>query len=117
MVSDFSLVWSQPGSIAPGTDLSATATFAPSLLGDRFVDWSPTASSGTLCPSPGPRLKGRGLDGVVGVTPGSLDFGLVGCGRGAGLTRTFSILNVSKAAFHFDAVLANRQASLITLSP
>jgi alpha-tubulin suppressor-like RCC1 family protein len=119
-VTDFAFSWEVGTSsvtLAPSDRASATASFTPSAVGDRGTDWSFAAASGVLCPSAGPHLRARGVSGVVGVTPGSMDFGSIACGSGGGVSRSFSILNVSKQPFHFQASLAKGFDSLFAVVP
>jgi alpha-tubulin suppressor-like RCC1 family protein len=119
-VDDFTSSWLAPlerVSLGPRDQVAMRATFTPLSPGVHLGTWNPTAATGNLCPSAGPRFRGRGVDGVVGVTPGSLDFGMVDCGAGAGLTRTFAMLNTSKNPFSFRAVMVRGVESRFTVSP
>lgn len=120
VLGDFGVRWllaTNSATVAVGADVLATATFTPFAIGPRSADWAPSATSGRLCGGNGPLLKGRGVDGLVGITPGSLDFGMVPCSTGGGSTRTFSIINAGKAPFNFTATLGLGDGSLFTVTP
>lgn len=100
--------------VAPGDEAIATVAFKPTSAGSRVETFAAT-SKDPLCPGWTPKLHGRGVDGVVGVTPGSVDFGLVDCGTGGGMVRLVSILNTSKNPINYAASLSKGQDSIFAL--
>jgi alpha-tubulin suppressor-like RCC1 family protein len=61
-------------------------------------------------------LKGQGTSGVVGVSPATLDFGLVDCGT-RGTLQIFGIVNSGNASFNWTAALGNTTNPNFTISP
>jgi hypothetical protein len=99
----FSVV-SGPTLLAPGASGSFQLKFAPDQLGD-VTGSLPLATTGPLCGAPELKLHGKGTNGKALVSPGALDFGLVGCGTSA-KSQSVTVENTGDGVFEADAALA-----------
>jgi alpha-tubulin suppressor-like RCC1 family protein len=61
-------------------------------------------------------MSGKGTGGVVGISPGQLDFLKVNCGAKAN-TQVFTILNSGNATFNWTAALGKGASSAFDISP
>ena len=98
----FSVEWTKSGPLAPGATRTGRARFKPAALGATSSVWSATAGVG-LCEVPTMLALGRGVDGVVGVTPGALDFGDLDCATSR--TESVFVSNVSATPFEVTVAL------------
>lgn len=119
--SQFGLAWTgAPGAVqlAPGADVPGlTARFRPTTTTASATS-AKLSFSGATCGAviEAIPLEGRGANGVVGVSPGSLDFGQVNCGATAA-AQTFTVSNTGNASVTWSAALRLAARSPFTLSP
>lgn len=100
--------------IPPGESATASISFDPTRLG--FFTQVLTVRLDNPCGElPTIKLKGIGSDGVVGITPGVADFGLVGCGTIPQGSVKVSVFNVSKQPFQVSSSVTG--SSLFQVSP
>ena len=109
--TDFAIAWTgspvgvdvKPGATVAG----AVARFKPSSLMPQNTT-SPITVNGAVCGQSvaGVPMKGTGTGGVVAVSPGTLDFGLVDCGGRADF-QFVGITNTGNAPFTWMASLGN----------
>ncbi len=90
-----------PGATIPG----AAARFRPSKLTQQTTA-APMKVKGAVCGASATTvpMSGKGTGGVVGISPGLLDFGRVNCG-GRGSVRSIIISNLGNQAFDWTAAL------------
>lgn len=116
---DFAATWTgapAAGSVAPDTALAgATIHFNPTST-NVVTDTAKITILGPVCGvPPAPiSIKGEGTNGVAGVSPGTLDFGLVNCGA-TGAAQSVTLLNAGNGAFTFTAALG--QGAPYVVSP
>ncbi len=117
----FSIAWTgapagveiKPG----GTAAGLLARFIPTTTVPSSSQ-SQMTTAGVVCGTSAKQiaLTGQGTNGVVGVTPASLDFGNVDCGSQAGV-KTITVSNTGNGAFKFDATLDVAGTKYYTVSP
>jgi hypothetical protein len=91
--------------IAPGQSAPVKVTFKPARTGP-YVS-RPTISASNHCGEPpAVALAGTGSDGVVGISPGVVDLGFLGCGTKPSATRKLTVFNASKQPFDVEGTLA-----------
>ena len=91
--------------LPPGANGDVALQFTPTVAGDANAT-VPLIVAGPVCGAQGPlSLHGKGTKGIVLASPGSLDFGLVDCGEGAG-SKSVLVKNVGDLAFSLNASLA-----------
>ncbi len=119
--ADFTASWTgapMAGAVAPGAALDgAKLSFTPTAIKGKPSSTTLTVT-GAQCGTP-PNdivLSGEGTNGVVGVSPGKLDFGLVDCGK-QGPAQSAIILNTGNAPITFKASLALDASSPYAVSP
>lgn len=119
--TDFKLDWTgAPAEVklAPGASVAgAAARFRPSRLVQQNTS-APITVRGAVCgqSAKAVTMTGKGTGGVVGISPGQLDFGKVNCGGKAGF-QVFTVLNSGTAPFNWTASLAAGAGSYFDLSP
>jgi hypothetical protein len=119
--SQFSIEWtSSPAAVElkPGaTVVGLLARFKPATTVPSSSQAQIT-TTGVVCGTSAKQiaLTGQGTNGVVGVTPASLDFGSVDCGSQAG-GKTVTVSNTGNGAFKFDATLDAAGAQYYAVSP
>ncbi len=117
----FSIAWTgSPVAVelAPGaTAAGLLARFKPSTTVPSSSQ-SPITTTGVLCGTSAKQvaLTGQGTNGVVGVTPASLDFGQVDCGS-QGSAKTIKVSNTGNGSFTFDATLDTAGAKYYSVTP
>jgi alpha-tubulin suppressor-like RCC1 family protein len=85
--------------IDPGKTASIAFTFTASKSAPYMS--MPAISADNYCGDPPTiTLKGIGSDGVVGVSPGTIDLGLLACGTKPTATKKLTVINASKQPFH-----------------
>jgi alpha-tubulin suppressor-like RCC1 family protein len=116
---DFDAAWAGSPNAAmldPETDLQgAVARFKPAsnkAQNGKISLQVKGAVCGELAEIP---VKGVGTNGVAGVSPGTINYGLVDCGTQA-VAQQLSVLNSGNAPFNFTATLGKGQASPYQLS-
>jgi hypothetical protein len=105
-------------SVAPGASVPMLgATFSPTASGMASAT-SSVQVAGAVCGSSisSIPLTGNGTIGVVGVSPGTLDFQKVNCGATA-MPQTLKISNTGGAALTFTAALLGGATSPYVVSP
>ncbi len=117
----FSIAWTgsptavelKPGATAAGL----LARFKPSTTVPSSSQ-SLITTTGVLCGTSVKQvaLTGQGTNGVVGVTPASLDFGKVDCGS-QGSTKKITVSNTGNGPFTYDATLDAAGAKYYTVAP
>lgn len=119
--TDFTMAWQgSPADfkLAPGATVTgAVARFRPTTL-QAVKTSSNIVVKGAVCGQSASEIpiQGQGTGGVVGVSPGTLDFGYVDCGTRANF-QVFSILNNGNAAFDWNATLGKAALSDFAVSP
>jgi alpha-tubulin suppressor-like RCC1 family protein len=102
--------------LVPGKSVEVGVQFTPSVNESVNTSAAIVTSDAACAPKlTSLTLRGVGLDGVVGVTPGSIDFGQVACGTAA-QPKTFEIFNVGNAPFDFDISLPGKTYSVTPTS-
>ncbi len=106
--ADFALVGGPDAgalTLAASASQSYSATFAPSASGAETAT-SAIGVTGAVCGASASSIgfTGNGTKGVVAVTPGNVDFGLVSCGAAAG-AKSVTVQNSGNASFTFNAKL------------
>jgi hypothetical protein len=104
--------------VAPGaTSTGVAARFHPSTINLASTS-SAISVTGAVCGQSATTIamNGRGAGGVVGVSPGALDYGLVNCGTTSG-AQVITVFNTGSASYTFTASLAGGAASPYTISP
>lgn len=94
--------------VAPGATLpNAAARFRPTKLTQQSTTAAITVK-GPVCGASANAvaMSGKGTGGVVGVSPGQLDFGKVNCGT-KGFVKAFTISNLGNSAFDWTATLTD----------
>ena len=120
-LTDFALNWTgSPAAVtiaAGATVPGAVARFRPSKLTLQSTS-APITVTGAVCgTSPtAVAMNGKGTGGVVGVSPGQLDFGKVNCGTKAGF-QVFTILNSGNSSFNWTGALGLGAGSYFDISP
>ena len=89
--------------VLPGEKVTVKATFTANALGDVVAKWRPTIADGAVCGGvpEGPPLRGKGVEGVIGVSPGVVSLQSA-CGGGGDRASLF-VINTSKQPVPFDA--------------
>jgi hypothetical protein len=116
---DFAVSWSgAPGdaTLAPNEELQgAVARFKPATNKPQSGS-AKLLVKGAVCGElPTIALKGTGTNGVAGVSPGTLNYGLVDCGSQT-VAQQVSLLNTGNAPLTFTAALGKGGASPYALS-
>ncbi len=104
--------------VAPGaTATGVAARFHPSTINLASTSSAITVT-GAVCGQSATTIamNGRGAGGVVGVSPGALDYGLVNCGTTTG-AQVITVFNTGSASYTYTASLAAGAASPYTISP
>jgi hypothetical protein len=104
--------------VAPGaTSTGVTARFHPSTINLASTSSAITVT-GAVCGQSATTIamNGRGAGGVVGVSPGALDYGLVNCGTTTG-AQVITVFNTGSASYTYTASLTAGAASPFTISP
>ncbi len=103
-------------SLPPGGELTATLGFTPTT--DKAVaDASALLVTGAVCAAPQTvAIKGEGTKGIAGVSPGLLDFGVVGCATAAP-PQEVTLLNAGNQAYDFTATLSQGGSSPYVVTP
>jgi hypothetical protein len=104
--------------VAPGaTSTGVAARFHPSNINLASTS-SPLTVTGAVCgvSATSIAMNGRGAGGVVGVSPGALDYGLVNCGTTSG-AQVITVFNTGTASYTYTASLAGGASSPYTISP
>ena len=120
-LTDFGLNWTgSPAAVTVGAGATvpgAVARFRPSKLTLQSTSASMTVT-GAVCGTSASAvtMNGKGTGGVVGISPGQLDFGKVNCGGKAGF-QVFTILNSGNSPFTWTAALGLGAASSFDISP
>jgi alpha-tubulin suppressor-like RCC1 family protein len=103
--------------VAPGASIvGAVARFRPSKLTMQTTS-APITVQGAVCgkSATAVTMSGAGSGGVVGISPGQLDFPKTDCG-GRANPLTLTILNDGNASFSFTAALGKGAGSAFQLS-
>lgn len=96
--------------IEPGASTTIKLAFQPTKT--MLYLATPTVSADGYCGQPPiVTLKGLGSDGVVGISPGMIDMGLLACGTKPSSTQKVTVINASKQPFHASFLFAS------TMSP
>jgi alpha-tubulin suppressor-like RCC1 family protein len=116
---DFTATWEgspNEAILAPDAELKgALLRFKPST-NKMQQSTAKLAVKGAVCGAvPDIALRGTGLNGVAGVSPGTLNYGLVDCGSQA-VAQQVSVFNTGNAPFTFQATLGKGQSSPYALS-
>jgi alpha-tubulin suppressor-like RCC1 family protein len=120
-LTDFKIDWTgSPAAVtvpAGATMPGAVARFRPSKLAVQTTS-SAIAVTGTVCGATPTAitLSGHGSGGVVGISPGQLDYGTVSCGATGGV-QVFTILNSGNSPFTWSAAIAAGSASKFDVAP
>jgi alpha-tubulin suppressor-like RCC1 family protein len=120
-LTDFGLTWTgSPATVkvAPGASVAgAMARFRPSKLTLQSTN-APMTVTGAVCGASATTvpMNGKGTGGVVGISPGQLDFGKVSCG-GKGGFQVFTILNSGNSPFTWTGSLGLGAGSSFDISP
>lgn len=104
--------------LAPGASLpGAAGRFRPTRLVQQTTA-APIKVTGAVCGASAKSITmiGKGTGGVVGVSPGELDYGKVNCGTTANF-QVLTLLNSGTAPFTFNLTLADGAASSFVISP
>ncbi len=82
-----------------------------------MVDASALLVTGAVCAAPKTiAIKGEGTKGIAGVSPGLLDFGVVGCATAAPPQKV-TLLNAGNQAYDFTATLSQGGGSPYVVTP
>ncbi len=102
-----------PGASVPG----AAAKFRPARLAPQATT-APIKVKGAVCgaSATGIKMTGKGTGGVVGVSPGQLDYGKVNCGA-KGNFQVLTLLNSGTASFTWNTALGQGASSYFDISP
>lgn len=116
---DFGVAWAgspSDATLAPNEELQgAVARFKPTTNKPQTGS-AKLLVKGAVCGElPSIPLKGTGTNGVAGVSPGTLNYGLVDCGTQA-VAQQVSLLNTGNASFTFTATLGKGNGSPYALS-
>ena len=120
-LTDFALNWTgspEAVTVAAGATIpGVVARFRPSKLTLQSTT-APFTVKGESCGSSATSvaMTGKGTGGVVGISPGQLDFGKVNCGGKAGF-QVFTILNSGNSPFDWTAAFGLGAASSFDVSP
>ena len=115
-LTDFAVAWTgAPATVklAPGASIPGVAArFRPVRLSAQSTT-VPLAVKGAVCGASATSiaLSGKGTGGVVGISPGALDYGLINCGT-QGAIKSFAILNSGTAPFTWNASLLSGRYDL-----
>ncbi len=118
--ADFGLEYSgypTPAAVKAHAKLSGKALFRASGIGVKGGD-VPLSVSGATCGQSVKQLsiKGFGTSGVIGVSPGTLDFGRVDCGT-TGVALSFTVANTGNFAATWSVTAGKRASSPYIVSP
>ncbi|MBU0606952.1 MAG: choice-of-anchor D domain-containing protein, partial [Armatimonadetes bacterium] len=108
----FSLANTTPLTLNPTDTAPRTLRFNPTTVGDFTGNLTlAVQGSGPICaPLPQLPLSGSGIDGQIGLSVASLDFGLTDCGTRAA-AQTVVVSNTGKKAFYFQAYITGTSAA------
>ena len=104
--------------VEPGaTSTGVAAKFRPTSINAASTSSAMTVT-GAVCGVSATTIpmSGRGAGGVVAVSPGALDYGLVNCGSTGG-AQVVTVFNTGTASYTYTASLAGGAGSAYTVSP
>lgn len=97
----FAIAWAEP-TVAPGASVKGTVTFSSAKVG-VFTDVVSVKTDNACGADPTVTLRETNVDGIVGISPGTVDLGMVGCKRNAETGGKITVFNASKQPFDVQA--------------